>query len=311
MSNNFEQKIFMIPEELDFLSGLMFTDEFPTLIENIENPKYSISDLNISPRDASYWDKQGVLPFLKGPGMRRKYDLIQSVWVKLIQQMRSLGIGLATVKKLKDNLLEPKIDLANFDQEKLKKFINEIKEKHNSSISTEQLISELKVNGPSIFKSMIIATIIFKKSFHCIVNNEGEYLIYDSLKYQELFLNDADFTEFMTKPYFCLSIAQAYRSLVKGWSSEVILSNSYLLSNAEKEILESIRRNDVNSITIRYKDGKPDIIEVNEQYNISAEHRFLDVIIKNGFQKISVSTRNGKIVNYENKVQKKLNKSTK
>lgn len=311
MSNNFEQKIFLFQEDLDFLSGSLFTDEFPTLIENIEKPKYSISDLKISPRDASYWDKQGVLPIVKGPGMRRKYDLIQSVWIKLIQQMRSLGIGLGTVKKLKDNLLEPKIDLANFDQDALKKIINEINEKYNSSVSSEQLIFEIKENGPSIFKSMVIATIVFKKSFHCIVNKEGDFLLYDSLRYQELFLKDTDFTQFVTEPYFCLNLAEAYKNIVKDWTTETMISNTYLLSKIEMTILESIRRKDVNSVTIRYKDGEPDLIEVNEQNIISAEHRFLDVIMKNGFQKISVSTRNGKIVNYENKVQIKLKKSTK
>lgn len=77
------------------------------------------------------------------------------------------------------------------------------------------------------------------------------------------------------------------------------------------EILELIRRKDVNSITIKYKDGEPDLLEVEERNTISIEQRFLDVIAKNGYQKISVSTQNGKIVNFENKIQMKLNKRTK
>jgi hypothetical protein len=67
----------------------------------------------------------------------------------------------------------------------------------------------------------------------------------------------------------------------------------------------------VNSISIRYKDGEPDLLEVEERNEISMEQRFLDVITKNGYQKISVSTQNGKIVNFENKIQMKLNKRTK
>ena len=72
-----------------------------------------------------------------------------------------------------------------------------------------------------------------------------------------------------------------------------------------------IRRKDVNSISIRYKDGEPDLLEVEERNEISMEQRFLDVITKNGYQKISVSTQNGKIVHFENKIQMKLNKRTK
>ena len=47
-----------------------------------------------------------------------------------------------------------------------------------------------------------------------------------------------------------------------------------------------IRRNynELKSITIRFKDGEPDLLEVEEQNTISIEHRFLDVIAKNGFR---------------------------
>jgi len=84
-----------------------------------------------------------------------------------------------------------------------------------------------------------------------------------------------------------------------------------ILSNTELEILEYIRKKDVLSINIRYKKGEPDLIEIESENEISIEQRFLDVIAKNGFQKISVSTQNGKIVNFENKIQLKLNKRTK
>lgn len=92
---------FLSDEQMEILRNLEYSSEFPLVAESMEKPNYTIADLNISPRDATYWDKQGILPTVKGPGMRRKYDIPQSIWIKLIQQMRSLGIGLTTIKKLK------------------------------------------------------------------------------------------------------------------------------------------------------------------------------------------------------------------
>ena len=297
-------------EEINFLTDSKYLEEYPNLINTIDIPIYSVSDLNISPRDATYWDKQGILPTVKGPGMRRKFDLYQSIWIKLIQQMRSLGISLVTIKSLKDNLLEPKIDVSQYDPETLNKILNAIQAKYNASISAEQILNELKENGPSLFKSTVLAAIIYRKDIHCIVNKDGEYILYDVFKHQELLSKNNVFTEFISQPYFCLSIAKAYQTLIKEWSPQAYISNSSLLSKTEIEILDMIRRKDVKSISIRFKDGEPDLLEVEEQNTISIEQRFLDVIAKNGFQQIKIATRHGKIVNFENKIQKKLNKST-
>jgi DNA-binding transcriptional MerR regulator len=304
-----EKKI-LSAEEIDLLTDTVFSEELPHLVESIEEAKYSINDLKIAPRDATYWDKQEILPKIKGPGLRRKYTLAQSIWIKLIQQMRSLGISLNTIKELKDNLLEPRLDLDQLDPQLLKQILSKLSAKMDSAMSPEQLLLELKENEPSIFKSVVLATIAYRKSFHCIVNKDGDYLIYELSNHEFLYTKE-QFAEFISKPYFCLSFAEAYRSLINEWSPEPLLSKSSLLTKTELEILEYIRKDDAKSITIRFKDGEPDLVEIVEKSKITLEHRFFDVIAKNGYQTISVKTQNGIIVDYDNKIMKKLNKGTK
>lgn len=53
------------PEEIQILTDSLFSEEFPNLIEELIDSKYSISNLKITPRDATYWDKQGILPTVK------------------------------------------------------------------------------------------------------------------------------------------------------------------------------------------------------------------------------------------------------
>lgn len=298
-------------DEIIILTESQFSGEFPNLMDEIDLPKYTISDLKIAPRDATYWGQQGILPSVKGPGMRRKYDLAQSIWIKLIQQMRSLGISLNKIKRLKENLLEPKIDLNLLDSHSLDEIIREIKVKYNSQLSSGQLLKELEGNRPTIFISIVLATIIFRKSIQCMVNTDGEYFLYEHSRYPELFSNEEEFRKLVSKPHFCISISEAIQALMRDWVPEKSFEELYYLSNSEKEILEMIRRNDVNSIRIRFSKGSPYLLEVEEQSKITMEQRFLDVIAKNGYQKISVTTQNGKIANFENVILKKLNKSSK
>lgn len=311
MLNKYSHSYSLSSDEIQILTDSLFTGEFPYLMDEIELPRYTISDLKIAPRDATYWDKQGVLPLVKGPGMRRKYDLVQSVWIKLIQQMRSLGISLQQIKNLKEKLLEPKIDLNKLDSAAISSIIGDIKLKYNSPFSTEQFLKELKNVETSFFLATVLATIVFRKSIQCMVNPDGEYFLYEHSRYLELFSNEEDFRKLVSKPHFCISISEAIQTLMRDWVADTPLEKLYYLSNAEKEIFEMIRRNDVKSIRIRFSEGSPNLLEVEEQSKITMEQRFLDVIAKNGYQKISVTTQKGKITNFENVILKKLNKSTK
>lgn len=318
MSETFEGNFLISEEEIDFLLNQEFMEEYPNILESMNEPRFTISDLKIAPRDATYWDKQGILPIVKGPGMRRKYDLPQSLWIKLIQQMRSLGIGLPTIKKLKDHLLEPKLNVEELlRNDAIKQIFKKMLEKDKEHINVDELLadpiflSEIKGEPMTVFEIAVLSVVVYRKPLNYIVNKDGEYLLYSANKHTELINKAPEISEFITSPHFCLSITKAYASLVQEWSPEPFISKISLLSKSELEILDIIRRKDVNSITIKYKDGEPDLLEIETQNEISMEQRFLDVIAKNGYQKISVSTQNGKIVHFENKIQMKLNKRTK
>lgn len=298
-------------ELIEIISSEIFTEEFANLVESMNKPRFTIKQLNIKPRDATYWDKQNILPSLIKPGLQRKYTLTQSIWIKLIEQMRSLGINLEVIKKLKENILQPKIDLPEISPEFLKYFIEKINSKGEIIISEDEILSELKKDQSTFLDKTVFAIIILRAQIHCIANKNGEFYLYDPAEFHKIISNDSVFKDFISKPYFCLSISDAYQSLVKEWSPKPFIEEISILSRTELEILKMIRRKDVNSISIRYKNGDPILVELEEQNKISMEQRFLDIIAKNGYQKISVSTQNGQIVHYQNKIQIKLNKGTK
>lgn len=298
-------------EELKFMMEQQFLDEYPHLNDTLHKPQFTIGHLNVSPRDANYWDKQGVLPDVKGDGLRRKYDLVQSMWIKLIQQMRSLGINLKTIKKLKDDILKSEVDIDEWKKEDVKRVIEEMNLRLGSSFEAEEILKKIGEEKPLFFETVILVAIIYRKPLYCLVNKDGRYFVYSPRGHHALFEAHSVFHDFMSQPYFSLSLTEAYKELVCDWAPKKFMANISILSNTEQEILEYLRNKDINSITIRYKEGEPYLLEVDEKNQVSMEQRFLDVIAKNGFQKISVSTRNGKIVHFENKILKKLSKSTK
>ena len=312
MNEKEKNSLLLDEEELNCMMSFNFKDEFPHLIDTMYKPQFTIGDLKLSPRDANYWDKQGVLPEIKESGLRRKYDLVQSVWIKLIQQMRKLGIGLKTIELLKNDILKSEVNIIDeWKIEDIKRLVEEMNKRLDTNFGYEEMLKKLEKASPPFFAHVLMVTILFRKSLNCLVNSEGRYIVYSPTAFYQNLEFSKELHEIMSKPFFSLSITQAYRDLVVDWAPKKFMPNISILSNTEQEVLDYIRKKNVNSITIRYKDGEPDLLEIDEQSNISLEQRFLDVIAKNGFQKITVKTQKGKIVDFENKILKKLNKGTK
>jgi hypothetical protein len=68
-----------------------------------------------------------------------------------------------------------------------------------------------------------------------------------------------------------------------------------------------LREGKAKSITIRFKNQKPNIIEVTQERKIYAEARLSEVMLNRGYQDIIIKTENGNIAVTNITTKKKLN----
>ena len=94
---------FIDQKELDYLLKYKFNENYPGLEASLQLPRFTITELGVTHRDATYWDKKDILPLVQSKtNTRRKYTLKQAVWIKLIQQMRSFDMSLSQIKSIID-----------------------------------------------------------------------------------------------------------------------------------------------------------------------------------------------------------------
>lgn len=300
-------------EEKKYLKSRNYEKDFPQLEETLTEPRFLISELGVSARDATYWDKQGILPETKGIGARRKYDLVQSIWIKLIQQLRSFGVPISLIKKVKDELLNFNINLTSlFETPKVKEVIQAIIEAGGYDGKLEDIINSgniknlLKDESIDLFKTIIKSIVIFRKPISILVLKEGQIIPY--APEQHNYKNEFNETikEALNKPHISLSITTAYSELVQDWSSKPFFEEISLLSTKEIEIFNAIREPNLKSVKIKYSGGEIDLMEVVKNEKISTDKKFLEVISSNGFHTITVKSRNGNIVHYENAQMRKI-----
>src|SRR2546423_1589408 len=82
---------------------------------------FSPKDLGVSYTNINYWDKQGILSSnRKGKTAWRNFNFLDYVWLRVIDELRDLGVPTWLIKEAKDIYFEP----MEFDY---KKIVNDFK----------------------------------------------------------------------------------------------------------------------------------------------------------------------------------------
>lgn len=302
-------------EEIDFLKEMRFVDDYPQLMETLNEPRFTIKDIGVTPRDATYWDQQNAFPKLKTKGSsRRLYSLTQAIWIKFIQQLRGHGIPLKKIVEYKNDILGDELDVKAIfeDQEALSKMkevfkYSEKSEQFEELLNHPELGSILEGIQMSVFEMLILLSIVVKKSFGYIVPINDEIFPYCFDRHQLYFEQKENFSNIMKSTHFYLSISDALSELISDWYEKDWFKNLSIVTKKEEQIIEMLRDPQTAELHIFKRDSKtPDrVIKVEKERSIAVDE-FAKYILKNGYQSINVQTRKGKVVNFRNEISMKL-----
>ena len=309
-----EQITILDQEELDYLTSSEYKFDYPGLIDAMNTPQFTIKDLGVNARDATYWSKKEILPELEGTTTtRRKYTLKQALWIKLIQQLRSFDISLKKKKKIKDHVLMKGVNVKEALQDEYMNLIVEQLakedgklEEYKARMKDPSFLKELEKERIDIFEVMVLSTIVFRRDVSYIVSADGFCLPYVFDKHETITKNNPKFESAMKSPHIVLSLSQAYSQLIQEWSEKKWFNEVSIVSTDEKKILGLLRDKTIKELRIMKNNDEVDRVILIKDKSINAIEEFADHIVRNGYQTITISTRQGKPVHFKNEVSIKL-----
>ena len=309
-----EQITSLDQEELDYLNSSEYKFDYPGLIDAMNTPQFTIKDLGVTARDATYWSKKEILPELEGTTTtRRKYTLKQALWIKLIQQLRSFDISLRQIKKIKDHVLMKGVNVKEALQDEYMNLIVEQLakedgklEEYKARMKDPSFLKELAKERVDIFEVMVLSTIIFRRDVSYIVTVDGYCLPYVFDKHEIMIKNSPEFELLLKSPHIVLSLSQAYSQLIQEWSEKKWFNKVSIVSKDEKKILGLIRDKSTEELRIMKNNGEVDRVILINKKSINGIEEFANHIVRNGYQTITISTRQGKPVHFKNEVSIKL-----
>lgn len=310
MSNT---NLFITEDEQDYILNGKYLEDFPGLQHFMHEPIFTIADLGIKPRDATYWDKNEILPELLGKGARRKYTLIQSVWIRLIVQFRRMDASIAVIKSFKEKLFDISIDLEKaFENPEILALMQKALEAQGIKADVKELLKKETTEGRSLTKSVgmlegiILTTIALKKRIQFLVGLGGDYMPYSLDKHDYIINEIPKAKEFIEAPHYSISVWIAVLELMVKWQNETFFDDISLLSEEELKIIETIRKPNVKSIKVRLSNGEVSLIEKTVEEKLNPSTQVMDLIMRHGYQNIEIKTQNGKVVQYTNTVMEKI-----
>ena len=270
------------------------------------------TELDIVYTDITNWERNGLLEIGEGEkGDWKKLNCIEYVWLCIINDLRNFGFSYNDIIEVKNYLfcqytakdISDAMALADHKRD----IIDNIFKDSNVEIPTDlnfEVSNMLEMLlGSEIINSTSTSLLISKDTPQLIVPISKE-IINDYINMDGIHMLDVLF-EGNACSISLSKIANKFFVKSNNQSSSYLTS---ILSSNEKKLLKIIRKQSktIKKITVIISEGEMDRIEVTSLKKVQLESRLLEHIKKGDYQKITIDTVDGNIVNFENTEKIKL-----
>jgi hypothetical protein len=292
-------------------------DSMYSFYPDATKPLVRPSDLSISARTYYYWSQNGLVK-ADEKGEWAKLNLVEVLWVKIIDAIRGLGLPVNDVKTIKEMLhMDVYTKMAEYSNEITKIFEKNISDKYTLKMIKDYMA--LNKNNPELIPShykvlatplgSIIATILLqnKKVNLFVYKEEGQCKIaIEGFQYQDIAL--AAIARAKKLPHIFVCINDLLEDFIDNSKTQKFSEEFGLIASQEKEILNVIRDGKVREIVIKKDQEENLTITTTSRGELSDDKVQLikRILSMNMYDDVRVVLRNKKHIYLESKTKKKV-----
>ncbi len=299
-----------------FMEGIEKTNELRFQQE------FALKDVGISTRVMNHWDAKGLIPeSSRNKGGPYTFNFIELIWLHIVKELREYGYPLERIKEV-SFFLNTIIDYTEYFRTQSKEEKEEIKKRAESIPMNDEaekikLVEAIKkaLDDPNeaveFFQTNILSLLInefllYRSDIKILIDQKGNVLPFtNELIKRKDYNNVFNDVEFDNESYISISLLKFFKKFTMNKKYFSFLQDNNVLNENEAHILSLIREGKAKTITIKFKDHKPYMLETTKEKKIQAETRMTEILLNRGYQDISIRTENGNI-SYSNITTKKI-----
>ena len=218
-------------------------------------------------RLVNHWDNEGLIPSGRDSNKQwRKFSIMDTIWLDIIEDLRAFGVSIENIRKVKEQLhVMYKHTEATYPL--LEFFVVTIISNYNPVFLRIDPDGNLKV----LLQEGLIENMKKEKNGKCIL----------------LTLND-----YVREKLSPLYVTPCYINLCD-------------MDDDETSLIDTIRAKTFQSIKVKMRDGKIDMIEGTEKV-ATKNQRIVDLLKDEDYQSIELKQENGKVVCINRTVKRKV-----
>jgi DNA-binding transcriptional MerR regulator len=283
-------------------------------LDFIRIARYNRKQVDIPARILNHWDRMELLLNRNPTGAVYTFSLTETFWLKLIQKLRAYNLPLDLIKQLKDELLANPTaeEVGIFNDNTVDYFMsidNTLTRKEIEKLfKSSEFIDFMHKMKPTHLENIIIDLIITRSDIKILINENGEVFFFNAEKYNPDEEYRKKLNEFLSKTHLSISLFDIIKDLIKYLGEDECSDFQNILSKDEAMVLKLLKQEDISKIEITFNDKskRPETIKVTKNSSVSNFNRVQDLILRNGYQDISIKTQKGKVVQCTNTTKYKL-----
>jgi len=230
----------------------------------LNEKKHTIKDTEMTYRLINHWSSLGLFEDERTDQSKwRKLSLLDILWIHSVVGLREFGFPLEKVRLVRESLF-PRGS-----------------------------------KGTVIpFFEFAIAQVIAHQTEQCLIvfdNGSATAISGEMLDVNHRFSD--------IENYICINLNRIVSKVLKGKDFSPVFRNVTTLNEDEMEVLLHMRQNNCESVSVKMKDGKVELIEATQTEE--SQKKFIELVKEAKYQKIEVQIAGGEIVSIKRKVKTK------
>lgn len=303
--------------------GITDMDGMSQLVVRLNEKHFTKKDFPVTYKTMHVWAREGLFPEEKAEERDwRRFSFIEYVWMNLIIRLKSFGMSTESILMAKKFLLEPlrvsqMVELAEYllGDESQKQM--SAQEKKSFQALPKDFMDELKAYNkehkdeklPDLtILTMIVSHYVTTRRNVCfLVTHEGK--VFPWVEEKKDYYEKAGVSSLKENDHISISLANLVKEYIMVEKTEPE-PRVQLLTEEEQEVIRYIREKKLTELTIRFDDKhRISLLEAKEKLNaVDVEARYIDHLLKSGYQDVSYTTQGGKIVSFHRTTKKRISK---
>ena len=265
---------------------------------------FDVRNTGVTYKTVNHWDSQNLLVSRRTKESKwRKFSFVDFVWLKIVEQLRGIGISIPLLQKVKQEIFH---EITTDEIYKIFKedtrLINQLPEGGQKDQLKAYLGSGKSLNSTAsatVLQFLICETIFDKVPISLVVFNDGNWYPW---YVDRPSLYSAEEQHSMTYyTHVTVSITEVIKDFLSSDQSAFLLPKLHILSATETKLLEIIHSGEYESVTIHFKDQSAKSVEM-----IKAQHvkrRIVDILSEGDYQEIIIKSHQGMVTSIKNKIK--------